>query len=306
MADAAFDPTGPEANNTRAEAFESQLVAMGDTLGWDRICRNIDVFIKHNGQSQGRGVDVLWSILNARTEQREGCIGEAKVHGEQAGQSTVQNELQILHDKVHGFNGQATFWNNAYIRDSIDTLHWGLIAHRTMGFNADKSRNHLRNAELKKRQRGPDAPAMFFLGPETLEGIADCFAVAGRPKRFYWPPTSQENGEWGAACPPEQLAAGMLTYEREQGGNVLWLRDTLTDKDPDALAEIARAWRMNFDDVIVTELNQDTWRTVANGWQRTAERMQTRRSGRLPTTVRARNLSHAHLNRFDDLWQDAA
>src|SRR4051812_43910077 len=103
MFDRAFDPTGPEANNARAEAFENRLVAMGETLGWVTICRNIDVFVKHNGQSQGRGVDVLWSIANPRTEQREGCVGEAKVHGQQAGQATLQSELQTLHDKVHGF-----------------------------------------------------------------------------------------------------------------------------------------------------------------------------------------------------------
>lgn len=306
MSDLTFDATGPEANNQRAAAFEDRLVAMGDTLGWATICRNVDVFIRNNGQSYGRGVDVLWAIQNPLTEQREGCIGEAKVHGAQAALSTVQDELQTLHDKVQRFNGQRTFWNNAYIAASLDTLRWGLLAHRTANFDAAKARHQLRNVELRERQRGPNAPAMFFCGPDVLEALADCLAVAGMPKRFYWPGNSSYDGEWARACPPAQLAAGLLAYEAENGEHVLWLRDTLTDKDPDALAQIARAWRLNLNRVVASELDEDTWRTVAAGWASTAERVADRRHGHLPETVMARDLSYARLNRFEETWPAAA
>lgn len=302
MSDLGIDPTGPEANNARAAAFENQLVGIGQTLGWQLVCRNIDFFIKHNGGAHGRGVDVLWAIPNPRTGRREGLVGEAKVHGKQADLSTLQQELQTLHDKIHGFSGQAGFWKNARIAGAIDELRWGLLSHRTMDYDDQKARHHLLNVELKDRQRGPNAPAVFFAGPETLEAFADGCALTGRPISFYWPPTAEGDGEWQKACPPVQLATGILAYKLETGSNVLWLRDTLTDKDPDALAEIAHAWRINFETVIASRLTREIWRTVAGGWEQTAQRTRSRKSGHLPKAVEARNLGHSRLNRFDEQW----
>lgn len=62
-----INPVGPEANNQRAEEFEDQVVAFAATLGWEALCRNIDLFSSTGGQS--KGVDVLLALDDPQLEE---------------------------------------------------------------------------------------------------------------------------------------------------------------------------------------------------------------------------------------------
>src|SRR5688500_12683485 len=107
MSDDLFHDAGPEGRNNRGAAFEDQLVAMGGTLGWKQVCRNIDLFVKGRRQGPSRGIDVLWSVRNPLTEVREGWIEEGRCH-ETPAPSEVHEEIQTLHDKVARFRNMET------------------------------------------------------------------------------------------------------------------------------------------------------------------------------------------------------
>jgi hypothetical protein len=67
-----FHALGREANNQLAGEFENQVVAMCGALGWLVICRNVDAFVKHQGQSQSRGFDVLVAVTDPQYGRRLG------------------------------------------------------------------------------------------------------------------------------------------------------------------------------------------------------------------------------------------
>jgi hypothetical protein len=55
MSDELFSDAGPESRNLRGAAFEDQLVGMGETLGWDFVCRNVDVLPEEGQPAPRRG-----------------------------------------------------------------------------------------------------------------------------------------------------------------------------------------------------------------------------------------------------------
>ncbi len=147
-----FDERGPEANNRRAAQFESQVVGMSKTLGWTTVCHNVDVFIKDEGSNPSRGIDVLWGLENPQTGEKDGIFGEAKVHKKQAPLSTLQDEVQTVHDKMVKFSDRQAFSGNEYIRKHVDALRWGqpkpsLRPHGALGSGQGKRRPAERRAQ---------------------------------------------------------------------------------------------------------------------------------------------------------------
>jgi hypothetical protein len=306
MSSELFDEVGRERNNERAENFESQLVAMGSTLGWTMVCRNVDFFLAQGDPVRSRGIDVLWGFQNPQNGRREGCLGEAKVHGTQVGLSKFQAELQTLHDNMTKFQQRQAFTSNEYVAEHIERIAWGLLAHRTEGWRPDKAALDLRSVSLKSLHRAANVTTIVFYGPDTLEAFADCGALnlGGplRPVSYYWPPYEDADGLWARCCPPHQLAAGMLAYKTGDGRTVLWLKDTLTHKDVRDLKDIVHAWRLRVDIAVASQLHPDTWPLVADHWRSSAADSRERDTGHLPDKVHARNLTYSNLNRFDDAW----
>jgi hypothetical protein len=305
-----FDERGPEANLRRAAEFETQLDGMAATLGWETVCHNVDVFIKSAGSNPSRGIDVLWAFANPQTGDNDGVLGEAKIHKTQQGLSKLQDELQTLHDKMGEFSKRQAFLNNEYIRDHVEAIRWGLLAHKTQKWNPDANSEALRSVKLKSLRTPAHITTIVFAGPDTLNAFADCVlhlhdGDALTPAEFYWPAHEDADAVWATVCPPHQLAEGLLAYKTEQGHTVLWLRDTLTVADMSHIKDIAFAWKLDVNAVVCSELTQDARGLLLDPWRKTAKDADTRRTGTLPDPAHmyARGLKpYTNLHRFDDAW----
>ncbi len=149
---------------------------------------------------------------------------------------------------------------------------------------------------------------IVFIGPDTLDAFADCVRLRPgggtslTPNEFYWPAYEEADAAWASCCPPHQLGEGMIAYKTKDGRTVLWLRDTVTVKDMSHIKDIAFEWRLDVDVVVPSELSRDAWPLVRDAWRNTASNANTRRTGHLPETVEARNLTYTALNNFDDEW----
>jgi hypothetical protein len=303
-----FDERGPEANNRRAGEFETQLDAMAATLGWRPVCHNVDVFIKNDGSNPSRGIDALWSLENPQTGQKDGILGEAKVHKNQAGLSALQEELQTLHDKMTRFSDRQSFAANEYIRKHVDAIRWGLLAHRTAPWDPVKASDALRSVALQALHRIANVTTIVFAGPDVLESLADCVLLRPgggdplTPESFYWPAYEDADAVWANCCPPHQLGEGMLAYKTADDRTVLWFRDTLTVADMSHIKDIAFEWRLDVNVVVFSGLSRTAWGLLPDAWRNTADSANTRRTGTLPSSVQARDLTYASMNRFDDAW----
>jgi hypothetical protein len=303
-----FDERGPEANNRRSGEFEAQLDAMARTLGWTTVCHNVDVFIKNDGSNPSRGIDALWSLENPQTGQKDGILAEAKVHRKQSPLSTLQEEFQILHDKMTDFSNRQAFSSNEYIRKHVDAIRWGLLAHRTSPWDPARASDALRSVELQALHRIAHVTTIVFAGPDVLESLADCVLLRPgggdplTPALFYWPAYEEADAVWANCCPPQQLGEGMLAYKTADDRTVLWLRDTLTVADMSHLKDIAFEWRLGVSVIVFSELSRSAWGLLPDAWRNTAESTKTRRTGTLPDSVQARGLTYASMNRFDDAW----
>src|SRR5215216_5837661 len=96
-----INPSGPEANNERAEEFEDQVLAFAKALGWEARCRNIDLFAATGGQS--KGVDVLLACDDPQLGERQGIIGEAKIRHPLTGK--VRDDVARLAKKIADLSG---------------------------------------------------------------------------------------------------------------------------------------------------------------------------------------------------------
>lgn len=304
MSDELFHDAGPEGRGQRGTAFEDQLVGMGDTLGWTKVCRNVDIFIKGK-PGASRGVDVLWSLRNPQTDRKEGWIQEAKCH-ETPAPAALGEEIQTLHDKITRFQGMETFRSHPEIQNHVEHLVGGMVAHHSNGFDPAKAQEALLNLEVRNKQRGMDPVEILFYGPDSLEGLADVFRRRGQPAAYHWPLTARHDGAWSDACPPRQVAAGLLAYRTVDGQVVLWLRDDLTHHDIPAVSAIAHAWGINVDAVVCSFLDRDQRRLIRDAWTRASENSRDRRHGHLPDEVDPRDLGLDRMNNFDDQWPAAA
>jgi hypothetical protein len=298
MNDSILGDAGPEGRNQRGAAFEDQLCKMGPDLGWRLVCRSVDVYLK-NGQER-RGIDILWSLRNPRVDELHGWLHEAKCH-EKPAPSALAAEIQTLHHKVAKLADNPKRKSHQHVGALVTNVAGGLLSHRSNGYKAEKARDALLAIEMRNKDRGYNPLRIAYLGPDTLEALADSFRTFGKPDKFYWPPTTREDGAWADACPPEQLAAGMLAY-RAGSETVLWIRDTLSDHDVPALGDIAQAWGINPTRVVFAQLDKNRLRLVRDQWQQAAARSRTQTVGHLPDAVEARNLGYDRMNNFDELW----
>lgn len=304
MSDELFDDAGPESRNQRGAAFEDQLVDMGGTLGWELVCRNVDMFVKQKPGSS-RGIDVLWSVLNPQLDRKEGWITEGKCHQTPA-PSKLESEIQTLHDKVARLGNLESFRTHPEIQRHIESLVGGMVAHRSNGFDREAAAQALLGLELRNKRRGLQPVEILFYGPDSLEALADAFLRFGEPVEFFWPPTSSGSSEWSSNCPPRQLAAGLLAYRTTKGEVALWWRDGLVHHDLAAVAAIARAWGIDIDLFICSFLTREHLRVVRDAWNREVAHSQDHKTGRLPDSIEARDLGLDRMNNFDNQWPLAA
>jgi len=286
--------------------FEDQLVTMGPTLGWDFVCRNVDVAVKAGEPS--RGLDVLWCVRNAWDGKGDGWLMEGKRKKDQRRYTPAElhEEIQSLHDRVAGLRDSSRFYADDTIRrGGIDRLVGGLLAHRNEDFDEDKVRRHFREFDFVRNEEKGDPTRVLFLGPKTLIGIADVFNHLGGPKKFLWPPTYRRPKRWAASCPPDQLAAGLVAYKSDANETVLWVRAGLAKRDMSGFADLVYAWNERFTRVAFTELNEDRRRFLAEAWRRVARSANVRPLGRLPLEVDALD-SQPTMKEFDQLWPAAA
>jgi hypothetical protein len=309
MTDELFDTLGPEGRNEEAEAFEDQLVATGATLGWNCVCRNIDIFIK-DGKTPSRGVDVLWAIRNPRDEIVEGWVGEAKrkKDGSTFSPSDIRGDVKTLREKVAKFDTHRFFDHPQIRRSGISRVLGGVLGLSSDGFDEARTYNGLEEIEFTHRDEGLQPTQVLFLGPSTLNGLADAIRQFGAPKRYLWPPTMRHlEGVWSAACPPQQLAAGLLAYKSDGEKTVLWVRDTLSHNDIEAFSVIASSWRTKFTDVAFTALRPSEWRITKDAWGNMAERLEGAGGrGPLPRIVQHLQTSNETMKEYDAVWQRAA
>jgi hypothetical protein len=299
-----FHALGREANNELAGEFENQVVAMCSALGWPVICRNIDAFVKHQGQSQSRGFDVLAVVADPQYARRDGIVLEAKRHEEPA-YARVSDEAQTLHDKIARLNATPAFWENSSISTQMDTpLQRGLLCHRTLGFDPDKAEIRRQEADLRHRKLGAPVPVVQFLGPDLLEALAH-LAREYQPMRWLWAPTRRRDSVWHNSCSPFALIGGFAAFEGSDGMQRVWLHDTLAHGDCDLLGQVFSDWGINPAELVCTRLRPETWRLVRSDWTRAVQQTAERSVGRLPQEVQARVLS-GNLTTFDETWPAAA
>ena len=136
--------------------------------------------------------------------------------------------------------------------------------------------------------------------------LADVLSRAA-PTEYYWPPFEQQEGRWGKAAPPQQIAVGMLAYRSADGTVSLWLRDQLEhDDDFAAIPMVAWEWRINIDRIVCSSVDRDQWRTCADRWVAEAKQARLRDVGQVPDSVEPRGVSFQSLTPFVDRWGQAA
>jgi hypothetical protein len=309
MTDNLLSQSGPEGRNQDAAAFEDQLAAMGRDLGWDLVFRNIDFQLaRTHAQAATRGVDVLWSVADPRDGKNYGWLEEAKRHDGMGrySQQSVHEEVHTLASKVTRAANLQAFREHRETKSRRLQLIGGMLAHRTPAFDPATMATRLQDLQLAGKQGGVSPVRVVFYGPDTLNALAEALDRHGKPQSFCWPPTLKASAAWGPACPPEQLALGMLAWKTAEGQTVLWLRQDLQHQDLDAIAEVAYAWGIDPDHVLFSELTQEQWRLVADGWRELARVTRGRPTGRLPDAAAALDVTLARLNCFDKVWQVAA
>ena len=306
MTDTLIDPVGPEGRNQEAAAFEDQFIATGETLGWGFVCRNVDLYVDKGLQS--RGVDVLWAVRNPREDIVEGWISESKRKRDPSTFSgaVLRTDVLGLRKKVAKFDVDR-FYNHEHIRRvGISRLVGGLVALSSDRFNEEKNYAALEEIELTHNEEGIHPTQILFVGPTTLNGLADGIRQLGAPDAFYWPPTPRHDGVWDRACPPQQLGAGLLAYKTTEKKIVLWVRDTLTHRDVEAYAEIVRGWGLSVDEAAFTGLSPESWRIVQGGWKNVSERLQAVAGpASLPERAVALHTSNESMKEYDTKWPRA-
>lgn len=200
------------------------------------------------------------------------------------------------------------FYNHAHIRRvGISRLVGGIIALSSDGFDEERNYAALEDIELSHNEEGAQPTQVLFLGPSTLNGLADAIRQIDKPASFYWPPTTKYDGSWARQCPPQQLAAGLLAFKTEHKKKVLWARDTLMHNEVEAYVEIARAWGISFDVVAFTALAPEGWRITQDGWTHAVERLNAvAGDARLPERALALHTSNESMKEYDTVWPRAA
>lgn len=307
MADDLFADTGPEGRNRDSQKFERQLRRLSDTLGWKVLDCNVDVWLSDD-QKDAAGVDLIIAYRDPQhSHQNDGWLLEGKRHDGPGRYTSKQigDEVQRLRKKVASLDGKKRFTEHERVRPHVDRLVGGVLAHYSADYDAAKARNALEGMTLSGHSFGVDPLRIAYLGPDTLNGLAEAFDLTGDPNEFLWPVSMNAEQKWSPVCPPDQLAAGLLAW-RTGTQTVMWLRDTLEHADIPALERIARVWGISFDLVVVTELTQEKLARLRATWEEVASDSQKDQGpGQLPKEIRALELTNANMREFNKRWPDA-
>ncbi|WP_210492473.1 hypothetical protein [Patulibacter sp. SYSU D01012] len=296
MTNQLFNSTGSESNNSRAAAFEDQVAGWMRSLGWDPLCRNVDMYARTNEQS--KGVDLLAAFDDPQLGHRQGLIAEAKIRHPLQG-SKVRTEVAILAQKVAQLASQVPRLD---VGEDVHVTQLGLIVYDAHPFDPEKLATALSVMQPKGMTRAEWPKTVLVVGPDTLIGLADAFSKA-EPKRFFWPPYDRTPGKWAHAAPPWQVTAGVLAWRTHDRKRVLWLRDPLPhDDDLPSVCAIAHDWQINFDRIICSSLSRDRWATQRTRWESEAKKAKRRQVGNVPNQVEPRELSWDSLTPFVDRW----
>lgn len=309
MPDRLFANTGPEGRNRDSRRFEQQLRGLTGALGWTVLEVSVDAYLADDMTDAG-GVDLVLAYRDPqRTDRNHGWLMEAKRH-DGPGRYTAQQlsvEVQRLRLKVASLDGKKRFMEHERVAPHIDHLLGGILVHYCLrDYDARKASKALDGMELTKHALGPEPPRIAYLGPDSLNGLAEAFGITGPAEKFLWPVGLDHDSVWSTVCPPAQLAAGMIAY-RVGDQNVLWLRDTLEHADIPALQRVARIWGVQFDAVLVTELAQEKLALLRAHWEESARDSRADHGkGSLPDEIRALELRNANMKEFNKRWPVAA
>jgi hypothetical protein len=307
VSDDLFAVTGPEGRNADAREFELDMALVARDLGYTVLEVNVDTLIGAGARSQG--IDAIWACPNPHTGRGDGWLIESKRH-DGAGRFTeklVTEEVQRLRDKVGRLvNQRRRFFEDPEIRQHVQDLCGGLIAHHTPGFDPDRASRVLGAVQTARNEVGSRPAQILFIGPDTLNAVAACFERYGPPDAFWWPPTLERDGAWHSSCPLAQLAVGLFLYRTTAGQTVLLIRDRLSRHDPAALRELA--WRMgqNLDRVVFSHATKQECRIVSSAWARVHEQTSGLEKGQLPRKVEAMDIGHATMSSFESRWDCTA
>ena len=310
MPDSLFSDTGPEGRNRDSAAFESQLSALASDLGWKVLDCNVDVYLADD-EKDAAGVDLIVAMRNPQTRRDDGWLVEGTRH-DGPGRYTPKllgDEIQRLRKKVSGLVGRKRFTEHERVRPYVERLVGGVLAHHcTTDYDPARATAALDDMTLHTFELGVDPLRIAYLGPDTLNGLAEAFDLLA-PASFLWPTTTRHDLGWASSCPPEALAAGMIAYRTADPDavTVLWLRDTLEHADIPALDRLCRLWGLDVHTVLCTELPQERLARLRAAWQETA--VNSRKNpgpGSLPDDVRALELSDANMREFNKRWPAAA
>lgn len=251
-------------------------MAFAATLGWDALCRNIDLFSTPGGRS--KGVDVLLAFDDPQLGERHGIVGEAKIRHPLTG-SAVRAEAAMLAKKPAALSPVI---HKLTIANELTATRIGLLVYDAQPYSSQKLSEALSALQRAGLTRAEWPREVLVMAPDHPRRLCRR-RRARRAGDFYWPPFDQQAGCWGRCAPPQQLAAGMIAYRSADGTVTLWLRDPLDhDEDFAALTTIAWEWRINVDRIICSSLGPDRWRTVADRWRADATRANKRDTGNVP------------------------
>lgn len=291
-----FNPVGPEANNSRAPAFEDDVASWMRELGWSERCRNIDLF--HEEGEQSKGVDILGAFDDPQLGERHGLIVEAKIR-RQLQASKTHSELSTLASKVAKLGPVVSRIETC---QDIHVTRTGILVYDTKPFDPAKLRTILSGFHPAGTTRSEWPREVMVIGPDSLIGLADAFNLAA-PHKFFWPPFQRSAGEWNAAAPPRQVTAGVLAWKSRNGKVSLWLRDDLRhDDDFLWISELVWEWRIDVDRIICSSLSREHWATQRARWESVARKAANRDTGRVPDAIEIRELSWDSLTPFRDRW----
>jgi hypothetical protein len=298
-----FAASGPEGRNEDSDDFERRLNLVAAELGYTVVEVNIDTLVGETARSQG--LDSIWAYRNPRTGRGDGWLAEAKRH-DGPGRYTpaaMTNEIQLLRDKVRRLGNQRQrFFDDPEIAQHIEVLRGGILAHRTPGYNPEKTERVLADVQTIRNEIGSEPVRVPFWGPDSLNGLAEAFDRFGDPAQFWWPITRRHDGIWARPCPPEQIAAGLVLYRTHDNHRVLVVRDRLSRHDPGAIKELA--WRMgeNLHVVAFTHGTIEERRLASAGWHRAYQGSRELDKGRLPERTEVLGLGHDSLGAFERRW----
>jgi len=291
-----INPVGPEANNQRANEFEDQVVSWMTELGWEVLCRNIDLFAQNGHQS--KGVDVLGAFDDPQLGNRYGLVGEAKIRHPLRADKT-QKEVAAL---SHKLGALVPVIPKLSIGEDIHATRTGLLVYDAQPFNPAKLSEALSTMQPVGTTRSEWPREVWALGPNTLIGMADAFSRF-EPTKFYWPPFERQGGKWSSVAPPQQVGAGVLAWKSRRGKVCLWLRDPLPhDEDFPAISALAWEWQIDIDRIICSSVSRDHWRTQTKRWEAETKKAKNRGIGRLPDSIEPRDLSWDSMTPWVDRW----